>query len=65
MKKSILLLLISISLTSSAQTGLKGTVVKDSLYSKNLENVFGENPTRSVSIYLPPGYTDSEKKYPQ
>lgn len=64
MKKSILFLLISISLTSWAQTGLKGTVVKDSLYSKNLENDFGENATRSVSIYLPPDYNNSNKKYP-
>ena len=64
MKKSILFLLISASLTSWAQTGLKGALVKDSLYSKNLENDFGENPTRSVSVYLPPEYNNSKKKYP-
>ena len=39
-------------------------MVTDSLYSKHLENEFGENPKRSVSVYLPPNYYTSEKKYP-
>ena len=42
----------------------KGTVVVDALYSKNLENTQGENPTRQVSIYLPPDYATSTKSYP-
>jgi len=42
----------------------KGTVVVDALYSKNLENTQGENPTRQVSIYLPPDYAASTKSYP-
>lgn len=64
MRKLLLALLIPITFSTWAQNSLKGTVVKDSLYSKNLENKYGENPTRSVSVYLPPGYTNSEKKYP-
>lgn len=42
----------------------KGIVVADSIYSKNLENNFGENPTRAVAVYLPPGYNESTKRYP-
>lgn len=42
----------------------KSVVKTDSLYSKNLENKFGENPKRAVSIYLPPGYQESKKRYP-
>ena len=41
-----------------------GTIVVDSIYSKNLENEFGENPTREVSVYLPPGYEDTSHRYP-
>ena len=44
----------------------KGTVVTDSIYSKYLENEMGENPTRAVSIYLPPGYDSAKdgQRYP-
>jgi enterochelin esterase-like enzyme len=42
----------------------KGKVVVDSLYSASLENQAGENPTRSVTVYLPPGYEENEKRYP-
>ena len=64
MRKSTLFLLIFISVTAWGQHSLAGSVVKDSLYSKNLENQFGENPTRSISVYLPPGYYNSDKHYP-
>jgi pimeloyl-ACP methyl ester carboxylesterase len=42
----------------------KGSVRVDSLYSRNLENNFGEATTRAVSVYLPPGYDDSDQRYP-
>jgi len=65
MKKTFLFVVFSfIVLTVYGQTVLSGSVVTDSLYSKNLENDFGENPTRSVSVYLPPNYETSNKKYP-
>lgn len=41
-----------------------GRVVVDSIYSSHLENKFGENPTRKVSVYLPPGYDQSAQRYP-
>lgn len=42
----------------------KGKVVYDRLYSKSLENLGGEDPTRSISVYLPPGYDQSTDNYP-
>lgn len=42
----------------------EGKVVVKELYSELLENPGGENPTRRVTIYLPPGYEKSGKKYP-
>ena len=43
---------------------LSGRVIYDQLYSQALENTGGEDPTRSVSIYLPPGYENTKDKYP-
>ena len=48
---------------SSAQN-IKGSVVTENLYSALLQNAAGEDPTRSVTIYLPPGYETSGKRYP-
>jgi len=40
-------------------------VVADSLYSASLENNGGENPTRTMLVYLPPGYEENtNKRYP-
>lgn len=63
MKKYLLFLLFGYSALCNAQT-IKGTVVTDSIYSKHLENQFGEDPTRAVSVYLPPGYEESNLSYP-
>ncbi|GLU45200.1 alpha/beta hydrolase [Allomuricauda sp. NBRC 101325] len=41
-----------------------GKIIVETLYSELLENPGGENPTRSVTIYLPPGYEESETNYP-
>ena len=41
-----------------------GTVATTSLHSASLENPMGENATRSVSVYLPPGYETSGRRYP-
>ncbi len=56
-----LLFCLFLGLYAQAQ---KGSVIIDSLYSENLENDFGESPKRAVSVYLPPGYEDSGKRYP-
>lgn len=63
---SLILLLGSFGInpkSAYAQTE-KGEVVTTSLYSKSLENEMGENPSRAVSVYLPPGYQNDTKRYP-
>jgi len=62
--KYLIILLLVYSVNSVHAQYDKGTVVTDSLYSKSLENKFGENPTRAVSVYLPPDYKSSGKRYP-
>ncbi len=41
-----------------------GKIVVDRLYSAALENEGGEDPTRRVTVYLPPGYDNSNDRYP-
>ncbi|MBJ2176329.1 esterase family protein [Aureibaculum sp. A20] len=43
---------------------MSGKVIYDRLYSKSLENNGGENPTRRVTIYLPPDYDETTNRYP-
>lgn len=50
------------SISLFAQT--EGTIIIDSIYSENLRNDFGENPTREVAVYLPPDYSETNQKYP-
>lgn len=57
------LLLFNFSFLAYPQSN-KGKVVTDTIYSENLENQYGENPNRAVSVYLPPGYNDSNQRYP-
>lgn len=63
MKSFILILVLGCSSICYAQIE-EGTVVTDSINSKNLANNFGEKTTRAVSIYLPPGYKKSKERYP-
>jgi S-formylglutathione hydrolase FrmB len=64
MKKLIILaLLLFVGSTVFAQHP-SGTVVVDSLYSASLENSVGNNQTRSISIYLPAEYDESNQHYP-
>jgi pimeloyl-ACP methyl ester carboxylesterase len=62
--KTICALLFLIASFVGIDTSAQGKVVVDSIYSTNLINDFGENPTRAVSVYLPPGYDESEERYP-
>ena len=64
MKKYLpVILLLSVSFSLLAQ-GPRVTIKIDSVYSPNLENEFGENPTRALAVYLPPGYNETTKRYP-
>ncbi len=63
--KNLLLLLLFAQIAYFGQgQHPAGKVVVDHLYSPSLENNVGENPTRRVTIYLPPGYEQSNLKYP-
>lgn len=64
MKKLILFLfIIQIVYIVQAQNP-SGKVIVDRLYSPALENNGGENPTRRVTVYLPPGYDKTTMRYP-
>ncbi len=58
----ILVAVLCISVGLNAQNS--GNIVIDSIYSERLVNNFGEDPTREVAVYLPPGYQDSRQQYP-
>jgi enterochelin esterase-like enzyme len=63
MKKIILFLFFTqIAYVSQAQYP-SGKIIYGRLYSPALENKGGEDPTRRVSVYLPPGYDKSTEKY--
>ena len=64
MKRSLFCLLLLIAVGTLYGQSAIGSVVLDSIYSKNLENNYGENPTRAVSVYLPPGYDQGNRRYP-
>lgn len=64
MKKILIIIILFNTLLAANAKTQTGTVVTDSIYSKNLENNFGENPTRVVSVYLPPGYKENKQRYP-
>ncbi len=48
----------------SAQEIPAGKVITTYITAKTLENKAGENPKRRVSVYLPPDYEISSKRYP-
>lgn len=41
-----------------------GTLVSRFIQSAALRNPGGENPTRRITVYLPPGYDNSDRRYP-
>ena len=65
---ALLVLVLTAALSVRAATAPAkyptGTVVTAPLHSAHLENKMGENATRSVSVYLPPGYSDGTQRYP-
>ncbi len=64
MKTRLLLLFALAALGCAAADYPAGTVVTEKLYSKHLENQMGESAERAVSVYLPPGYEEGERRYP-
>ncbi|WP_162343141.1 alpha/beta hydrolase [Cyclobacterium salsum] len=64
MKRITLLLTICFLSNFAVAQQPEGKVVIENLYSNNLENSDGNNPTRRVSVYLPAGYDESNQNYP-
>jgi len=63
--KKLLVILTLIPILSWAQgQNLKGKIIVDRLTSQSLQNSGGENPTRRVTIYLPPDYDKTTSRYP-
>jgi S-formylglutathione hydrolase FrmB len=63
--KIIKLLLVFVLVVHTA-TGQypKGEIIVDRIFSPSLENQLGEEPTRRVTVYLPPGYKNTKARYP-
>lgn len=57
------LLAICISIHGVSQN-LSGKIISRTIESQALQNPGGENPKRKISIYLPPGYEQSNQRYP-
>ncbi|GEN74851.1 alpha/beta hydrolase [Chryseobacterium hagamense] len=66
MKRPVFLIIISLLFTHllSAQEIPAGKVITTSITAKTLANKAGENSKRRVSVYLPPDYETSSKRYP-
>ena len=64
MKKLLLILLFISGFSKVCFSQTTSEIRVDSVYSEYLENDFGEATTRKISIYLPPGYQESETRYP-
>lgn len=66
MKRPVFLTIILLLITHflSAQEIPAGKVMTTYITAKTLENKAGENPVRRVSVYLPPDYENSSKRYP-
>jgi pimeloyl-ACP methyl ester carboxylesterase len=61
----VFLLLFTIAFYgATAQQIPAGRVVSFIIQAKTLQNSGGENPNRKVSVYLPPGYEQSGKRFP-
>ncbi len=64
MKRLNLLIILTLIGNIAIAQYPSGKIVVDQLYSPALENNGGEDPTRRVTIYLPPDYDKTTDKYP-
>ena len=64
MKNLILLTLCFLAATTCFSQPQKGSIVVEKINSPSLQNKAGEDPVRRVTIYLPPGYKESNQRYP-
>lgn len=65
MARLLILLFVLMSISSPARSEPNGTIIHRLIVSKALsENKIGLDPQRRISIYLPPGYDRSVRRYP-
>ncbi|EAZ79729.1 alpha/beta hydrolase [Algoriphagus machipongonensis] len=64
MKKLLLIFIFICGFSALSFSQTTGEIKVDSVYSSYLENDFGEATTRKISVYLPPGYHESDARYP-
>jgi hypothetical protein len=63
--KKLIAVLFAVSLVKIAVSqNTSGIVVTKIINSAYLQNTGGENPDRRISVYLPPGYDQSQQRYP-
>ncbi len=64
MKKLLLLLITCCCIMQVQAQQAVGKVESFVIHAKTLQNTGGENPDRKVSVYLPPNYDASNKRFP-
>jgi enterochelin esterase-like enzyme len=64
MRRIVFMLAAALICRCALGEDVQGTVVQDSLTSASLANSTGENTTRKLSVYLPPGYNETSNRYP-
>ena len=64
MKKLLVLLAFIQTIFLSQGQDSKGKIIVEQINSPALQNTGGENPVRSVTIYLPPNYDQTTNRYP-
>lgn len=65
MKRYVSLLALFLSVNFLSAQNSTFTIEADTLYSSSLDNVGGENSSRTMLVYLPPGYEENkERRYP-
>jgi enterochelin esterase-like enzyme len=65
MKKTLLYLILTLATVNHViSQHTQSTVVTKTIHSTYLQNTGGENVDRKISVYLPPGYNQSKKRYP-
>jgi S-formylglutathione hydrolase FrmB len=63
-RMTLCLLLAFAGINVAISQTMHGTIVTRIIHSTYLQNTGGENPNRRISVYLPPGYEQSKKRYP-
>lgn len=64
MKKYCIIIFAFLIFHQSFTQTLSGRVTSFTINAKTLQNKGGENPNRKVSVYLPPDYDKSNKRFP-